>query len=252
LWEKMAHNQRADLVPKRKPTQGIFNSKKELISDLIYKIKFLKIKMLMFIEDYLKHGTSKEIMKIDEIFKFLTTFFSSELDEDFKILTLLIIGKIKKRSAVDFLKTASLDDKLLYFALISLMDNNKKEFSELVLTNLNSNKMRRKIMSSLFVPYILPEYNMRLIETLKKLLENKQSLALRQALWIIRKRKIYELLPQIINFIFDNDERVQREAYKTLMELKPKSYDLLKKRVNYYNMKNKEIIIKLIKDLRPH
>lgn len=183
---------------------------------------------------------------------FLVSQFRFESREQIRVAILHKLSEIPKEMksgcVLPFLKEIAEDDNYFAFAVASMVKIGGEDVKQYVLNEVRSDKYRRVFFTSYFLPYLdLPPDTYD--EIIQNLLTYKQPLILKQALWVVRKKKLSNYVNRAIKLLFHDNEQVSSEAQKVLLEV-PDSIELLEKAVNYYGPDKKEVISHLITRLR--
>lgn len=149
---------------------------------------------------------------------------------------------------ITILKEIAKDDNYYAFAVASLVKIGGSEVKKYILDEIYSQKYRRVFFTTYFLPYLnFPDEVYDVV--IQNLFKYKQPLILKQALWVIRKRKITKYVTQATKLLFHDNDQVRKEAQKVLIE-SPNSIDHLTKTMNYYGPEKQEVISHLISKLR--
>ncbi|MHA1111991.1 MAG: hypothetical protein ACTSRE_12865 [Promethearchaeota archaeon] len=176
-------------------------------------------------------------------------FESSERVKIAIIHKLSEIGEnIDSQPIISLLKDIGQDDNYFAFAVASLVKIGGDTVKNYILDEINSKKYRRVFFTTYFLPYLdFPDeiYD----EVIRNLFKYKQPLILKQALWVVRKKKLCGYVIQATKLLFHDNDQVRNEAQKVLLE-SPNSIDHLTKTMNYYGPEKQEVISHLISKLR--
>ena len=123
---------------------------------------------------------------------FLLTQFHQELSELAKIAIIHKLSEspntINFTNINKFLKEIAKDDNYYAFAVASMVKIGGEDVKKYILSELSSGKYRRVFFTTYFLPYLnYPEKTYDAI--IQDLFTYKQPLILKQALWVVRKKK---------------------------------------------------------------
>jgi hypothetical protein len=153
-----------------------------------------------------------------------------------------------KSNILALLREIAHEEDYYAFAVASMVKIGGEEVNQYILSELSSEKYRRVFFTTYFLPYLkYPKdvYN----SIIDDLLSYKQPMILKQALWVIRKKKLTNFVPQVIKLLFHENLFVRREAQKAVIDM-PNSIEYLTKTVNYYGPEKQELISHLIAKIR--
>ncbi|MHA1729914.1 MAG: hypothetical protein ACTSWY_14465 [Promethearchaeota archaeon] len=206
------------------------------------KINILKIKILCYY--YLGNLGNKYDLYI------LSRNFKLETDENIKISIIYAMGNLKKvkpRLVFEKLKEIASDDLFYFYAVSSMLKLEAPGIYEFILDQLESNNIRKVLLTTFFFPYLKNNVDFETISF--KLLEFKQPLIIRQALWIIKEKHIIKAIPNVVAFIFSENSKISKDAHEVLLDFGKHSLDFLKSRINYYGVEKKEILMGIMKKI---
>jgi hypothetical protein len=149
----------------------------------------------------------------------------------------------EKGEIIETLKEIDKDEKFSFYALSCLIEIGGEEIEQYILNQLYLGNLRRIFLISFFIPILK---NRAFDKFAIDLLSYKQPLFIRRGLWIIKKKKIADAIPLIINHIFSENIELKNDAIETLLVFRGKSLPFLRKNVNYYGDEKKTVILELI------
>lgn len=220
---------------------SIYSPALNFIDEINYKLKKMASLSLFYLG---KYGTSRK----DALF--LCSLFPHR-DENFNISLIYAMAGFKKNARnYDFLfnrlKEIAERHEFYFYALSSMVKIGFVGIEKYILEQLQSKNSRKILLTTFFIPYI--EFNIQTMEQIAlNLLKRKQALIIRQALWIILKKKIKNAIPQVMNLAFSENEAIKNEARNLLVKFGSGSYAIMKKRINYYGNKRKKVLMRLMK-----
>ncbi len=185
---------------------------------------------------------------------YLLKQFYQDISEIVKIAIIHRLSEPRKNSDFKhintFLQDIAKDDDYFAFAVASMVKIGGDDVKRYILKELSSGKYRRVFFTTYFLPYL--NYPSDIYDAIiQDLLTYKQPLILKQALWVIRKKKLSQYVTQAIKLLFHDNEQVRIEAQKVLLEAPAiKTIDHLTKNINYYGPEKQEVISHLIAKLR--
>ncbi len=184
----------------------------------------------------------------EEGINFLYQKFKIEEDEEIKISIIHAMGNTRCNSAKKILFKIASDNIFYFYALSALLKIGGEDIENYIIKQLNSGNSRRILFTTFFIPYLNNEI-FRTI-TINLLKEYKQPLIIRQSLWIIRKIKIIDALPHVINKFFEtkNDE-IRNEARSIMLDFGQDTLKFLEKRINYYKSPKKNILSDIMNEI---
>ncbi|MBN2155457.1 MAG: hypothetical protein JW776_05405 [Candidatus Lokiarchaeota archaeon] len=184
--------------------------------------------------------------------QFLLTQFRMIPSESIKISIIHKFSKFPKdrdsQYIIALLQEIAEEDNYFVFSVASMVKIGGEGVKSYVLKELQSDRFRRIFFTTYFIPYLdIPTDKFNSI--LDDLLQYKQPLILKQALWVIRKKKSSEYITQVIKLLFHDNAQVRGEAKKVLLEV-PNSIEYLSRNINYYGPEKQAVISGIIAKLR--
>jgi hypothetical protein len=219
---------------------SIYSPALNFLDEFNYKLKKMASLSLFYLG---KYGNRKDALLLCEAFP--------HRDENFNISLIYAMAGFKKNARnYDFLfnrlKEIAVVDNYYFYALSSMVKIGFLGIEKYILEQLQSKNSRIILLTTFFIPYI--EFSIQTMEQIAlNLLKRKQALIIRQALWIILKKKIKTAIPQVLNLAFSDNEAIKNEARNLLVKFGSGSYAVMKKRINYYGNKRKKVLMRLMK-----
>ncbi len=183
---------------------------------------------------------------------YLLRQFKREPSERAKIAIIHKLSEIGENtdphSILSLLQEIAKDDNYFAYAVASMVKIGGDTVKKYILDEINSKKYRRVFFTTYFLPYL--DFSEETYdEVIQNLFKYKQPLILKQALWVVRKKKLDMYVSQATKLLFHDNNQVRNEAQKVLLET-PNSLDHLTKTMNYYGPEKQEVISHLISKLR--
>jgi len=219
---------------------SISSSTLNLLDDFNFKLKKMTSLSLFYLG---KYGSRQDAL-------FLCDEFPHR-DENFNISLIYAMAGFKKNAGnygflFKKLKEIAAVDNYYFYALSSMVKIGFTGVEKYISEQLRSKNPRKILLATFFIPYI--GFNIQRIEQITlNLLRCKQPLIIRQALWIILKKKIKKTLPLVMNLAFSDNAAVKKDARNLLIKFGNGSYTVMKKRINYYGNERKKILMRLMK-----
>ncbi|MBD3353688.1 MAG: hypothetical protein GF364_19545 [Candidatus Lokiarchaeota archaeon] len=172
-----------------------------------------------------------------------------KLEENRRVLIEVInsLGKIGERSLditsrhriLKILEDIGNNERFFYYTTKNMLKIDKEQTTKFIIGQIYSKKPRKIVLASLFIPDLNDE---RFDKIIINWLKYKQPLIVRQALWVIKKKKQYNAIPYIIEHLFSDNSKIKNDAIDTCLNLKENTLIYLKKHVNYYSPERKLIL----------
>ncbi len=219
---------------------SIYSPALNFLDDFNYKLKKMASLSLYYLGTF---GKRKDALLMCEIFP--------HRDENFNISLIYALAGFKKNTGnygflFKKLKEIATMDNYYFYTLSSMVKIGFVGIEKYILEQLKSKNSRKILLTTFFIPYI--DFGIQALEQITlNLLKNKQPMIIRQALWIILKKKIKNAIPQVMNLAFSSNEDIKNEARNLLVKFGSGSYAVMKKRINYYGNKRKKVLMRLMK-----